>query len=114
MTSKLALVAIGGNSLLRAGEAGTIGEQRANAAQTARHLIRLIRHGYQLVLTHGNGPQVGAQWLRSELAAPQISPEPLDIGPFYSAEGRAAFMPARRRPKCARSARSACGWRPRW
>jgi carbamate kinase len=79
MASKLALVAIGGNSLLRAHQRGAIAEQRANAALTARHLVRLIRHGYQLVLTHGNGPQVGAQWLRSELAAPQISPEPLDV-----------------------------------
>jgi carbamate kinase len=77
--SKLALVAIGGNSLLRAGERGTIEEQRANAALTARDLVRLIQHGYHLVLTHGNGPQVGAQWLRSEIASAQVSPEPLDV-----------------------------------
>jgi carbamate kinase len=76
---KLALVAIGGNSLLRAGERGTIDEQRANAALTARYLVRLIQHGYHLVLTHGNGPQVGAQWLRSEIASAQVSPEPLDV-----------------------------------
>lgn len=76
---RLALVAIGGNSLLRAGERGTIAEQRANAALTARHLVGLIQHGYQLVLTHGNGPQVGAQWLRSEIASAQVSPEPLDV-----------------------------------
>jgi carbamate kinase len=77
--SKLALVAIGGNSLLRAGERGTIAEQRANAALTAHHLVGLIQHGYHLVLTHGNGPQVGAQWLRSEIASAQVSPEPLDV-----------------------------------
>jgi carbamate kinase len=76
---KLALVAIGGNSLLRAGQGGTIAEQRENAAVTARHLVRLIQHGYSIVLTHGNGPQVGAQLLRSEIAAAQVSPEPLDI-----------------------------------
>lgn len=76
---KLALVAIGGNSLLRAGERGTIDQQRANAALTARYLVRLIQHGYHLVLTHGNGPQVGAQWLRSEIASAQVSPEPLDV-----------------------------------
>jgi carbamate kinase len=39
----------------------------------------LIQHGYRLVLTHGNGPQVGAQWLRSEIASAQVSPEPLDV-----------------------------------
>jgi carbamate kinase len=77
--SKLALVAVGGNALLRAGEAGTVAEQRANAALTARHLVDLIQHGYYLVLTHGNGPQVGAQWLRSEIASAQVSPEPLDV-----------------------------------
>jgi carbamate kinase len=76
---KLALVAIGGNSLLRAGERGAIAEQRANAALTARYLVQLIQHGYHLVLTHGNGPQVGAQWLRSEIASAQVSPEPLDV-----------------------------------
>ena len=76
---KLALVAIGGNSLLRAGERGSIAEQRANAALTARYLVQLIRRGYRLVLTHGNGPQVGAQWLRSEIASAQVSPEPLDV-----------------------------------
>jgi carbamate kinase len=76
---KHALVAIGGNSLLRAGEPGTMSQQRANAALTARYLVQLIQHGYHLVLTHGNGPQVGAQWLRSELASAQVSPEPLDV-----------------------------------
>jgi carbamate kinase len=76
---KLALLAIGGNSLLRAGERGSIAEQRANAALTARYLVQLIQHGYRLVLTHGNGPQVGAQWLRSEIASAQVSPEPLDV-----------------------------------
>jgi carbamate kinase len=79
MKSELALVAIGGNSLLRAGQRGTIAEQRENAATTARYLAELIRHGYRIVLTHGNGPQVGAQLLRSEIAAVQVSPEPLDV-----------------------------------
>lgn len=75
----LALVAVGGNALLRAGQRGTLAEQRANAALTARHLVRLIQRGYRLVLAHGNGPQVGAQLLRSELAAGQVAPEPLDV-----------------------------------
>ena len=56
-----ALVAVGGNSLIRAGEKGTIVEQLANAHRTARALVGLIRRGYRLVITHGNGPQVGAQ-----------------------------------------------------
>lgn len=76
---KLALIAIGGNSLIRAGERGTIAEQRENAILTARYIAELIRHDYFIVLTHGNGPQVGAQLLRSELASTQVYPEPLDV-----------------------------------
>jgi carbamate kinase len=87
----LALVAIGGNSLLRAGQRGTVAEQRENAAITARHLVRLIQHGCFIVLTHGNGPQVGAQLLRSEIAADQVSPEPLDIC-VADTEGSIGYM----------------------
>jgi carbamate kinase len=76
---KLTLIAIGGNALLRAGQAGTIAEQCANAAITAQHLVQLLQHGFYMVLTHGNGPQVGAQLLRSELASAQVCPEPLDV-----------------------------------
>lgn len=75
----LTLIAVGGNSLIRAGQRGTIDEQRANAALTAHAIAHLARVGYALVVTHGNGPQVGAQLLRSELAAAQVSPEPLDV-----------------------------------
>jgi carbamate kinase len=75
----LALIAVGGNSLIRAGQRGTIDEQRANAAMTARAVAQLVRTGYAAVVTHGNGPQVGAQLLRSELAAGQVIPEPLDV-----------------------------------
>src|SRR5690349_17420160 len=74
-----ALVAVGGNALIRTRQRGTIAEQRANAAITARYIVQLIQHGYAVVLAHGNGPQVGAQLLRSELAAAQVIPEPLDV-----------------------------------
>lgn len=77
--NKLALVAVGGNALIRAGQRGTIAEQRENAAITAHYIARLIEHGYAVVLTHGNGPQVGAQLLRSEIASGQVVPEPLDV-----------------------------------
>jgi carbamate kinase len=76
---KTALVAIGGNSLIRAGEKGTVAEQLANARQTAKAIVGLIRTGYKLVLTHGNGPQVGAQLLRSERASDQVPRQPLDV-----------------------------------
>ena len=76
---KTMLLAVGGNSLIRAGEAGTIAEQRANAQRTAAQIVGLIRAGYRIVLTHGNGPQVGAALLRSERGASQVPGHPLDV-----------------------------------
>src|SRR5689334_20930446 len=72
------LLAIGGNSLIRSGEKGTVREQRANANRTAAEIVGLIRAGHRLVVTHGNGPQVGASLLRSERAASQVPGHPLD------------------------------------
>ncbi len=77
--SQVALVAIGGNSLIRAGERGTIAEQLANAHATAKSIVRMVARGWQLVVTHGNGPQVGAALLRSERAAGEAYTQPLDV-----------------------------------
>jgi carbamate kinase len=77
--SQNALIAIGGNSLIKAGERGTIEEQSANATTTARNIVRLVEKGWQLVLTHGNGPQVGAALLRSERSANEVYTLPLDV-----------------------------------
>ena len=77
--SKLALIAIGGNSLVRPGERGTIDEQLANAHATARSIVRLHERGWGIVITHGNGPQVGAALLRSERAASEVYSHPLDL-----------------------------------
>jgi carbamate kinase len=77
--SRTALIAIGGNSLIRAGEKGTIDEQVANTRRTARAVVGLIDDGFSLVLTHGNGPQVGAALLRSERASDQVYSQSLDV-----------------------------------
>ncbi len=77
--TRTALIAIGGNSLIRAGERGTIDEQLANAHATARSLAEMVRHGWRIVITHGNGPQVGAALLRSERAAGEVYTHPLDV-----------------------------------
>ncbi|MGO9518568.1 MAG: carbamate kinase [Candidatus Korobacteraceae bacterium] len=74
-----ALIAVGGNSLIRAGEKGTIAEQLANTRRTAQAIVRLVQLGYRLVLTHGNGPQVGAQLLRSERASAVVYSQTLDV-----------------------------------
>lgn len=73
------IVAVGGNSLTRAHQVGTIAEQRVNAAATCDALIELVMSGHQLVLTHGNGPQVGNVLRRVELAAESVYTLPLDI-----------------------------------
>lgn len=78
-TSRAALVAVGGNSLIRAGEEGTIPEQLANARCTAAAIVSLLQDGRGLVVTHGNGPQVGAALLRSERAADVAYSLPLDV-----------------------------------
>ena len=77
--SRTAVIAVGGNSLIRAGERGTIEEQQANATRTARSITQLISDGWRVVVTHGNGPQVGAALLRSERAAGEVYHHPLDV-----------------------------------
>lgn len=73
------LIAVGGNSLIRAGQRGTLDEQLANARTTARHVAEIASRGYRIVVTHGNGPQVGSQLLRSEAASMQTYALPLDV-----------------------------------
>lgn len=75
---KRAVVAIGGNAITRPGQVGTIPEQFANAKQACRDLLILLESGYNVVLTHGNGPQVGNILLRVELSAHQVYTLPLD------------------------------------
>ncbi len=75
----IVLVAIGGNSIAKAGQQGTISEQFENIEYTCEYLVQVVELGYNLVITHGNGPQVGAELLRSELAQPQVYPSRLDV-----------------------------------
>lgn len=64
--SKLALVALGGNALLRAGQKGSFAEQLDNVERTCEGLAGLLEKGYSLVIGHGNGPQVGNGLLRHD------------------------------------------------
>ncbi|MDY6769828.1 MAG: carbamate kinase [Candidatus Nanohaloarchaea archaeon] len=72
-----AVVALGGNALVPKGGSGTVEEQREEVQETARHVARLIEDGHELVLTHGNGPQVGALMLQQDAA--DTPPMPLDV-----------------------------------
>jgi carbamate kinase len=74
----LTVVALGGNALLRPGERGTAAEQRANLATTFAALVSILRDG-PVVITHGNGPQVGNELLRQELASAEAPPLPLYV-----------------------------------
>jgi carbamate kinase len=74
----LTVVALGGNALLRKGERGTAAEQRANLADTFAAVADVLRSG-AIVVTHGNGPQVGNELLRQELGAAEAPPLPLYV-----------------------------------
>jgi carbamate kinase len=73
-----AVIAIGGNAITRPDQKGTIPEQFANTRASAEHIADMIEEGYNVVITHGNGPQVGNILLRAELAEHILYPLPLD------------------------------------
>lgn len=73
-----AVIALGGNALIRPGEVGTIPEQFARVREVARGLGAMAP-GAELVVTHGNGPQVGRVMLRSDLCADEVPTIPLDL-----------------------------------
>lgn len=83
---KLAVVAFGGNALLRAGQKGTVDEQEANVYQTCEQLLPLIERDYNLVIGHGNGPQVGNILLQNIAGSKvfDLPVMPLDICGAYS------------------------------
>jgi len=68
MDNKLALIAIGGNSLIKSKDLQTVEDQHQAIRETVSHVADLIEQGYQVVISHGNGPQVGFIMLRSEVA----------------------------------------------
>jgi len=78
---KLAVVALGGNALLRGDEIGTIEQQERNTYDTCKKLLGLIKNDFNIVITHGNGPQVGNILLRNQAgyANYKIPQMPLDI-----------------------------------
>ncbi len=73
------VVALGGNAITRHGEEGTIEQDYANLRKSLDRIVALIERGYEIVLTHGNGPQIGNQMIRVELARGQAPDLPLDV-----------------------------------
>jgi len=76
---QLIVVALGGNAITRPDEEGNVREQFANSATAARPLADLIEAGNRLVITHGNGPQIGNFLVRNDAAAAEIYPLPMEV-----------------------------------
>ena len=77
--SKLAVVAVGGNSLIKDRDHQTIPDQYQAGAESMAHIAGMIEAGWDVVVTHGNGPQVGFILRRAELALHELHPVPLDF-----------------------------------
>ncbi|MGC3962721.1 MAG: carbamate kinase [Rhodocyclaceae bacterium] len=74
----IAVIAVGGNALAPEGGGTTLPDQARAAADTVRHIVDVAAQGWRVVLTHGNGPQVGYILRRSELAMGEVPPVPMD------------------------------------
>jgi carbamate kinase len=92
------VVALGGNALMRPGERGTAAEQLANLRRAVTALQPLLAEGRGLVLTHGNGPQVGNELLRQERAADEAPALPLWIAVAQTQAEIGALVAAELRP----------------
>jgi carbamate kinase len=101
--TKTFVIALGGNSILRAGQKGTIEEQYENLRRTADQLLDLLSGGNRIVITHGNGPQVGNLLLASTMAQGTIPPMPLDIC-VAATEGFIGYMIQNTLANCLRQA----------
>jgi len=78
-TPRTVVVALGGNAILQPGQVGTFEEQLVNVDQSCRRIARLAAEGWRVVLTHGNGPQVGNILIQNDLAAKLVAPMPMDV-----------------------------------
>jgi carbamate kinase len=87
---KLAVVAIGGNAVNRPGEEATAENMMKNLAETARFLVSML-DDYDIVITHGNGPQVGNLLVQQELAKHVIPPFPIDVNDAQT-QGSLGYM----------------------
>ncbi len=90
-TPKTGVVAIGGNSLIRDKTKRSIEDQYQAAQETSRHIADMILEGWNIVITSGNGPQVGSILRRSEIAAKEVHEIPLDYCGAQS-QGQIGYM----------------------
>ena len=79
MATKTAVIAVGGNSLIKSKDKTAVEYQWEAVYETAKHIVAMIQDGWNVVVTHGNGPQVGFILRRNELAAHEVHTTPLDV-----------------------------------
>lgn len=91
MRSPLAVVAFGGNAILKREERGTQEEQIRHTDEACDLMAQIVQRGYELILVHGNGPQVGNILIQMEEASTKVSPFSLDICVAIS-EGSMGYM----------------------
>jgi carbamate kinase len=91
MKRKTALIAFGGNALLPDNAHGQQEDQMANAREAAELMVHVVKKGYELIIVHGNGPQVGNLLIQMEGAADRIPPYTLDVCNAMT-EGSMAYM----------------------
>ncbi len=91
MKQRIALIAFGGNALLPENQRGLQEEQLQNARHAARLMVHIVRKGYELIIVHGNGPQVGNLLIQMEEAVTKIPPFSLDVCDAMT-EGSMGFM----------------------
>ncbi|HPG59197.1 MAG TPA: carbamate kinase, partial [Candidatus Wallbacteria bacterium] len=75
---KKAVIAVGGNSLIKDKDHQSVPDQYKAICETVRHVVGMIENGYNVIMTHGNGPQVGFILRRSEIARGELHEVPLD------------------------------------
>ena len=90
-TGRIAVIAIGGNALISDDAHTGIPDQSAAAAQASHHIADMIEAGWNVVVTHGSGPQVGFILRRSEIAIDEVPPVPMDFA-GADVQGAIGFM----------------------
>ena len=90
---KRVVIALGGNAILQRGQKGTYEEQMDNVRKTARQIADIIERGYEVVITHGNGPQVGALLLHMDAGQQLygIPAQPMDVAGAMT-QGQIGYM----------------------
>jgi len=90
-SSKRIVIALGGNAILQAHQKGTAEEQLENVSITCRHIVEMIKEGHKIVITHGNGPQVGNILIQQEAGEAKVPDLPMDFCGAMS-QGQIGYM----------------------